>query len=119
VNRLTSSYAFIATLTGPGSSAADNLALFNGLANQGGTATTKVYATPVLLLRKGTYLNSGTTTPAVVSSMSMTVPVDATGAGNRGLGNTVGRGAAAVIITLADRRVLATVLKGLGDGPRG
>jgi hypothetical protein len=110
VNRLSSSYAIIATLTGVGSTAADNLALFEGKASLGLTGIDEIYAAPYLRLRKGTYLNTGTTTPAVIKSMTMTVPVDASGAGNRGLGNTVGNNAAAVLMTLADGRVLATTL---------
>jgi hypothetical protein len=42
--------------------------------------------------------------------MSMTIPVDAAGAGNRGLGSCVGDDYIGVLITLSDKRVVAVEL---------
>ena len=110
VNRGSGSYTIIASLTGAGSDASNNLALFKGQAPAGVVELNRALTAPFLHLRKGTLHQVATDLPAVITSMKLTLPVDATGAGNRGLGGCVGSQGVAVLITLKDGRVVAALL---------
>ena len=99
-------YAFTASLTG-GATAA-NQAFFTGDLSQmqalnGGPTD---FQLPVLQLRKGTiqYLLGTTTT---VTNLDMTLPVDTSGSGARGLGGVVRSRSVALILTLGNGKKIA------------
>lgn len=110
VNSEDSSYAIIATLTGAGSDASNNLALWKGRGSLGSSVADEAYAGAFLALRKGGFIESGSLLPSNVSTFRMSIPIDASGAGNRGLGSCVGGERAAILITLSDKRMLAMKL---------
>ena len=99
-------YAFTASLTG-GATAA-NQAFFTGDLSQmqalnGGPTD---FQLPVMQLRKGTiqYLLGTTTT---VTNIDMTLPVDTSGSGARGLGGVVRGRSVALILTLGNGKKIA------------
>jgi outer membrane protein assembly factor BamB len=85
-------YAILASLTG---SAARNQGFFSGSAVVGNTTTLSTLRRPRLVLRKGTLFQSpGSGTATALRSLSLTPVVDAAGAGDKGLGQSVRNGSA-------------------------
>ena len=99
-------YAFISSLTG--GAAAANQAFFSGsLMNATGSSGADAeLQMPMSQLRKGTIQALlGTTT--TITSIDMTLPVDASGSGLRGLGSCVYGNHVALVLTLANGKKVA------------
>ena len=103
---ITGFYGFTASLTG-GATAA-NQAFFTGnlMLATGSSAGDADLQLPVLQLRKGTiqYLSGTTTT---VTNIDMTLPVDASGSGCRGLNSVVRGQSVALVLTLGNGKKIA------------
>lgn len=102
------SYAVLVTLTG--CSSATNQALYAGTYDVPGTFGVENRNRPRLRLRKGTYQTLFGKT-AALRSIKLPVILEATGAGNRGLGSTVSDDLVTAQLTLSDGSVLVTVLE--------
>lgn len=106
-------YAFISSLTG--GAVAANQAFFSGsLMNATGSSGADAeLQMPSVQLRKGTIQALfGTTT--TITSIDMTLPVDASGSGFRGLGSCVYGNRVALVLTLANGKKIAWMWEDTG-----
>lgn len=100
-------YAILISLTG--SSAAGNVALYTGTALSRSVGE-EALNSPTLRLRKGSLQSVAGTTQAI-TSLSLTLPIDASGSGARGLGSPLGSlRHVALLVAFTDRTVAAVHL---------
>lgn len=98
VNPVTGHYAVLGTLSGV--SAGSNQALWTGRTELGDDGSGKVKRLPKLRLRKGQFYASTATPQGFIRSLALKPPVDATGAGGRGLAQQIStNGAVAIRVT--------------------
>lgn len=106
VDRSTGVYAIITTLTD--SDAASSQVLWSGKIQSPNLfiSTPAELTRPRVRLRRGSFQSLGSTTTAL-TTIDFIIPTDPTGAGGRGLGGPVSNSAIALILTFANKQVLA------------
>lgn len=106
VDRSTGVYAIITTLTD--SDAASSQALWSGRFQSPNlfSAIPAELTFPRVRLRRGSFQSLGSTT-AALTTIDFVIPTDPTGAGGRGFGGPVSNSAIALILTFANKQVLA------------
>ncbi|HEY1082861.1 MAG TPA: FG-GAP repeat protein [Prosthecobacter sp.] len=113
VDRRTGHYAIITTLSD--SDAASSQALWTGRAALSFPNNSFELDKPRLRLRRGSFQGLGSST-AALTTIDFTLPADPTGAGNRGFGSPLAGNTVALVLTFANKQVLAGPLAPLpGD----
>ncbi|TDU72796.1 FG-GAP repeat protein [Prosthecobacter fusiformis] len=111
VDRTSGSYAIITTLTD--SDAASSQALWTGKLTSNTQSNALVeFEKPRLRLRRGSFQSLGSVTSAL-TTIDFMIPLDPTGAGGRGLGSPVGGNNVALVVTFANKQVIAGPLAAL------
>ncbi|MBL9115600.1 MAG: hypothetical protein JNJ83_11390 [Verrucomicrobiaceae bacterium] len=109
VNPVTGRYAVLGTLSG--TTSATNQAIWTGHSQAGDNTTTlSALRFPTLALRKGSTYQTGTTPQGIIRGLALRPAPDTTGAGGRGLAQTINSTGELALIITADLGVQELVV---------